>query len=1068
MLPFNHNNNIYFQSITYDTQFTDHSVPPRQNTSTTASNLITRSNSASTHELLPGTGISCSGSASTSSSCGAGNARYNNSNSTIYEVGTASIHSSNVNNFQNGDILFCGGPSTTDASNNTSSLPHVARLLLGEEHEGDEVDTSQKFAAPFTLLSCRCSHFDALLPKLVVPSPNHATNPKWSEQGILDIYYPSSSTTFSHTTQAAQQPSTKSTPKASTEPIDKETDDQMKLNHRIQLEQEIKAHRNGIFTTFGAPSDNDTNSIRKNIRASVQQQQQTKKKKMRRESTSTSTTFTPTTTTTPCCAPFASSDTAAAISTLPHLILPESYPKLQLPPEISYYVESMLHRVRQNRQFYFETISATSQEEAIQCKWCSSSCSKSSSRDEDQWGCWSADDYMQCLHCGIIGCGPNSILYNPTVLNRKQQQQHIIQHFITTPGHNFGITCGSRGNLYCFRCGDYVYHELIDQIQFWSKVKYTLPFPFSLYDNNNDNDDYNTLKAEQPQNQQCLPVQGPFNTQLMPSSFAFLSKDMLFWPGLVVSYNTSSSTLISPIWLDAVRACWRRHQLMSGELDGLLPMLSVSTNRSNRCQQEQKELAVFQYYAKTTSKDNNLQQRWKIQTPVGLYNLGNTCFMNCVLQCLLHCVPLQTYFLEWNRHPHKCCEILRRNHKDSVSAITHNFCIACEIDRLFLETYGRCYGIDVLGALLLEEEEDNVTSTAYMPYSGFRSSPPPTANVASIGGLDAATPGPSAVYTSDITSTAATPPPTTQPTPSSKASIYSSISVNEAALFPTLSATTMERNSTSLPASTALLEKNSRGWPIIPSRLLTAAWKCGHMNHLAGYEQRDAHEFLQAFLDTLCRHENEYFSRALEAAGVAKNISRRGNLTEPCNLNAVQNLFEGCLRNVLICEVCGCRRSQSEPFINVSLPIFKDRSNLTTFPITPTCNSIGDPQSLHQQQYSNSSSYSTSSRVTRSAKLSLHSCLEQFTTPERLADTVHCYWCNEKTSTLKQHTFSKLPKVLCLHLKRFDARNNKKINDPVTFPIKGLNMGPHLPQWCVHRIFCGKIMLTILQKDIIN
>ncbi len=166
-------------------------------------------------------------------------------------------------------------------------------------------------------------------------------------------------------------------------------------------------------------------------------------------------------------------------------------------------------------------------------------------------------------------------------------------------------------------------------------------------------------------------------------------------------------------------------------------------------------------------------------------------------------------------------------------------------------------------------------------------------------------------------------------------------------------------------------------------------------------------------------------------------------------------MFEGCLRNVLVCGVCGCRRSQSEPFINVSLPIFKDRTNFTTFPMTSKSTTSEDQPSLLQQQHSNSTSYSAASiRVTRSAKLSLQSCLEQFTTPERLADTVHCYWCNGKTSTIKQHTFSKLPKVLCLHLKRFDARNNKKINDPVTFPINGLNMGPHLPQWCVCPFFC--------------
>jgi ubiquitin carboxyl-terminal hydrolase 22/27/51 len=81
-------------------------------------------------------------------------------------------------------------------------------------------------------------------------------------------------------------------------------------------------------------------------------------------------------------------------------------------------------------------------------------------------------------------------------------------------------------------------------------------------------------------------------------------------------------------------------------------------------------------------------------------------------------------------------------------------------------------------------------------------------------------------------------------------------------------------------------------------------------------------------------------------------------------------------------------------------------------------------------------------------KLTVESCLQHFTTPEMLTDPVFCPNCSGKTPTKKQHVVSKLPKVLCLHLKRFDAANNKKIEEFVSFPCIGLNMGPFLPHWC--------------------
>jgi ubiquitin C-terminal hydrolase len=78
--------------------------------------------------------------------------------------------------------------------------------------------------------------------------------------------------------------------------------------------------------------------------------------------------------------------------------------------------------------------------------------------------------------------------------------------------------------------------------------------------------------------------------------------------------------------------------------------------------------------------------------------------------------------------------------------------------------------------------------------------------------------------------------------------------------------------------------------------------------------------------------------------------------------------------------------------------------------------------------------------------LSVERCLTHFITPETLSGIL-CPTCRAKTVTSKQHVVAKLPRVLCLHLKRFDASYNKKIEDFVSFPLQGLDMGPYLPHW---------------------
>jgi ubiquitin C-terminal hydrolase len=129
-------------------------------------------------------------------------------------------------------------------------------------------------------------------------------------------------------------------------------------------------------------------------------------------------------------------------------------------------------------------------------------------------------------------------------------------------------------------------------------------------------------------------------------------------------------------------------------------------------------------------------------------------------------------------------------------------------------------------------------------------------------------------------------------------------------------------------------------------------------------------------------------------------------------------MFEGSLRSVLLCEECGAKRLQHEPFMNISLSLSEEVERMQR------------------------------GKGRRVIDISIESCLKHFVLPETLGDLVFCSSCGRKTSTMKQHTFSKLPKILCLHLKRFDAARNKKIENFVSFPSQGLNMGSMLSHWC--------------------
>ena len=131
----------------------------------------------------------------------------------------------------------------------------------------------------------------------------------------------------------------------------------------------------------------------------------------------------------------------------------------------------------------------------------------------------------------------------------------------------------------------------------------------------------------------------------------------------------------------------------------------------------------------------------------------------------------------------------------------------------------------------------------------------------------------------------------------------------------------------------------------------------------------------------------------------------------------MNELYSGVTRSTLTCQSCFQSSCKFEPFVDISLSI--DFHEAVAAPVP--------------------AEYTSSHKHVEA--ITLDECLQNFTKEEDLSEPMMCESCHKKSAMKKQLEITTVPKMLVLHLKRFDAIKRSKLDAMVQFPLYGLTLG---------------------------
>jgi ubiquitin C-terminal hydrolase len=184
---------------------------------------------------------------------------------------------------------------------------------------------------------------------------------------------------------------------------------------------------------------------------------------------------------------------------------------------------------------------------------------------------------------------------------------------------------------------------------------------------------------------------------------------------------------------------------------------------------------------------------------------------------------------------------------------------------------------------------------------------------------------------------------------------------------------------------------NSKASKLTPKLLRKLA-----TNRFSAEEQHDSHEFIRYLLSGM---QDEMNIPKPKRPVEFKDANTAWEYYRKYNNSIIDELFAGQYISRVSCKSCGFISVAFDPFLDISLPIIPMKTK------------------------------------------SIDDCLAMFTKEEEIKDSYTCEKCKSKGKVSRRLSISRYPKILVIHLKRFQTYpKKKKLSDHITFPVDNLKI----------------------------